>query len=144
MHRVCRISTKPKALPPVCSMCHRTFKSKGNLKNHLKLCQTAFETAKCPVCGKTFQRSVTKTVGRKLKWHLLSAHVPRSDKKVTLGNTYECKGCDQHFINYRLFVKHQAHSECKSKVFNCSKCLINFPNRSWLGRHKCHKFNLQL
>ena len=62
MHRVCRISTKPKA-PPVCSMCHRTFKSKGNLKNHLRVCQSVFETAKCPGCGKTFQRSATTTIG---------------------------------------------------------------------------------
>ena len=116
LHRIgkpnCKVTTKQET-PPLCSICNRTFKTSGSLKNHRKSCLKALEDVRCPVCGKMFKSSLRSSSSSKLNWHLKDVHKPRSDRLI-LSDKYICKGCGQHFQSQKILMKQKANSDCKS------------------------------
>lgn len=107
--------------PPFkCSICKSVYKSKGYLKNHVRMHLTGKPT--CNICGVAFVERKT------LRRHMLTH---------TLEMKFLCEFCGEGFPLQRKFKTHmRKHTkEPIRKPFNCPVCEKPFRDRSNLACH---------
>ena len=129
-----------------CEKCNKTFSSKGNLKQHIKIVheeQNNFESKEvndisgklesilqtCEICDKTFSSQ------ENLKSHIICVH--EGQKKS------ECAGSKNSKTESILKVKSEKHDEAEKKAmqFKCHDCSKTFVSKQGLSLHitKVHK-----
>lgn len=114
-----------------CTLCDSTFKTKSNLKNHVKIHD---EPTECPICHK-FLPNMT----RHIKWHSrpkpkpfcclqcgkvcyskqsVEDHVHRVHEKMPLGKSYTCSVCHLNFIR-NIDLRRHSFIHYTGKIFSC-------------------------
>ena len=112
-------SKKPKE-PIVCSVCHKTFKSKPNLKVHFQSHQENSRPHQCQHCGKRFTQKST------LRTHL---RIHTGEKP------YSCSYCPKSFSDYSTFTKH-ARIHTGERPYVCPVCGKSFAQSGNMIRHQ--------
>ncbi|KAJ6634368.1 Zinc finger protein, partial [Pseudolycoriella hygida] len=114
------ISSAPKLFE--CYLCHKTWKTAGNLTYHFISYHTIGKTSKCHLCGKWI-RDASNMV-RHLNVHF-------STKQ------YQCHICDFSFARSTSLKNHLlSHSQPNQKTFDCSSCSKTFISKQHLKIHK--------
>ncbi|KAG4077404.1 hypothetical protein HA402_009805 [Bradysia odoriphaga] len=109
-----------------CYLCHKTWKTAGNLTYHFTCYHTTGKTSKCNLCG---------------KWIKDASNMVRHLNSHFKTKQFRCSMCDSEFARYTSLKKHlQSHSEPNAKEFKCSKCSKVFITRMHFKAHlKEHK-----
>jgi Zinc finger, C2H2 type/Zinc-finger of C2H2 type len=100
--------------PYECSICHKSFRFKQNLKTHVESIHEKKTRFSCQHCPKTFYQKVN------LKNHVASKHTFDDDDTSNKQRPFECATCQMRFKSKAYLNKHQlAHSGkfCSIKCF---------------------------
>lgn len=110
---------KPKG-KVTCTVCHKLFASKANLRVHQLCHQDNSRPHECQFCGKRFtQRSTLRT------------HI----RSHTGERPYACTYCPKRFADFSTFTKHERiHTGYRPYV--CSVCGKSFAQSGNMLRHK--------
>ena len=106
-----------------CDFCHKTFKRKTSLNQHLKIVHSAKKIS-CRDCDKKFlqQSSLDK--------HYPNCRIGRIKKEDLV-----CEFCDKIFHCKLNINKHLVNMHSAQKKFTCQKCNQQFYQKSCLDRH---------
>ncbi|XP_044763031.1 RB-associated KRAB zinc finger protein [Coccinella septempunctata] len=103
----------------VCDICHKSFKRREHLYQHIKL-HTGFRPYTCEHCSKSFMR----------KEHLLRHMTSHSGQK-----NYTCNICEKSFSRNDNLLKHKKTHE-KQNSFTCEVCQKQFVMKHYYLAHK--------
>ncbi len=104
-----------------CYLCHKTWKTAGNLTYHFTCYHTIGKTSKCHLCGKWIKDASNMV-------RHLNAHFNLKQ--------FQCNICDSSFARpHSLRLHILAHSEGSTDEFICSKCSAVFITKVQLHIH---------
>ena len=104
-----------------CEKCDKKFKSRQNLRIHIKTTHDQIKDAMCSACGKAFSRQEL------LKLHTQRVHEGRRDHK--------CDKCGKSFFRSEQLKDHINSVHEGRKDYVCSSCGKGFSDGSGLRRH---------
>lgn len=102
-----------------CSICHETFNSREELREHKKSAHSSFD---CELCGRKFKMQSS------LKTHM---------EKHTSLKILNCESCNLHFPNKTERRRHMqdTHKDAVAQ-YSCEKCKRAFTSETRLQKHK--------
>lgn len=105
-----------------CYLCHKTWKSAGNLTYHFTCYHTIGKTSKCTLCGKWIKDP--SNMVRHLNMHFST-------------KPYQCNLCDYSYARSTSLKKHLlSHSKPNTSTHSCSKCKKVFISKKHLKIHR--------
>ncbi|XP_055590191.1 uncharacterized protein LOC129742326 [Uranotaenia lowii] len=105
----------------VCDLCGKDFSTKGNLKSHRNLHDSAQRQFKCEHCEKDFTKKSNLNV------HILRAH--------TVESMFPCAVCNKSF-KYSSNLKIHMRVHTKERPYSCEHCSKTFIHLSDKRRHE--------
>lgn len=111
------------AVPNICNICSKTFKSKSKLKEHT-LVHTGERPHKCDFCSSSFKQQ------QQLKAHTMRMHVVNESYKP-----FSCEICDKGF-KYRQALNAHLLIHTGEKPYKCDLCPSTFRQYPHLVTHK--------
>ena len=105
-----------------CPMCDKTFSNQGNMKTHVVLMHSEYESKmlNCSICNSKFVRICD-----------LNSHKTRHRK---IRKLHECKNCFRSFASLIKMAKHQIEHELQP--LNCNLCEYKTHDKRALKGHE--------
>lgn len=105
-----------------CYLCHKTWKSAGNLTYHFTCYHTVGKTSGCTICG---------------KWIINPSNMVRHLNMHFSTKPYQCNLCDFSYSRSTSLKRHLlSHSRAGTSSYKCSKCSHVFISKKHLKIHK--------